>query len=283
MISPADLILHPDGSAYHLGLRPDEVPDLIFTVGDPDRVGRVSRHFDAITFERQRREFRAHGGRLAGRDVLAISSGMGTGNVEILLTELDALVNVDPVRREPVDRPRVLQIVRLGTSGALQPDLPLDTHLASHTAVGLDTLTAFYDVAPSPEEAALSAALRQHLDLPFAPYVAGGDPALRTWLAPDLVGGLTLTCPGFYAPQGRRVRLRPRPVDLLSRYRDFRLGDRRLDNFEMETAAYYALGRLLGHAVLSLNALVANRYHERFSSNATAAVDALIHNTLARV
>ena len=284
MISPADLILNPDGTLYHLGLRPDQVPDLVLTVGDPDRVALVSRHLDEVHFRQQRREFVAHGGRLGGRQLLVLSTGMGTGNVEIALTELDALVNVDLERRRPHPAHRTLQIVRLGTSGALQPDLPLDGHLAAVAAVGLDNLMQFYP-APPPhhDHDALARALQSHLALPAPPYVAAGAPALRAWLAPDLPGGLTLTCPGFYGPQGRQLRLTPRLPDLLDRFRTFRHGRQRLDNFEMDTSAYYALGRLLGHEVLSLSALVADRSRNRFSDNPAAAVEALICPTLGRL
>ncbi|SDK84086.1 uridine phosphorylase [Catalinimonas alkaloidigena] len=282
MISPADLILNPDGSVYHLGLRPEHLADTVLTVGDPERVAQVSQHFDRIEFQTQKREFVTHTGWLGKKRLTVISSGMGTDNVEILMTELDALVNVDLTQRTPHPTLRALNVVRLGTSGALHADLPIDSLLVSAQAVGLDPLTQFYDFPQEAHERALGEALQRHLDLSFRPYVVAGSARLQEKLASDLTPGLTLTCPGFYAPQGRHVRLAPRPTDLLERYRTFGWQRQRLTNFEMETAGYYALGRLLGHEVLSVNALVANRANDQFSTQPGTTVERMIRRVLER-
>lgn len=282
MIAESELIINPDGSIYHLALRPDELADIIITVGDPDRVERVSQHFDTVEVRRHKREFVTHTGTLRGQRITVLSTGIGTDNIDIVFNELDALVNVDLETRTIRPEHRTLRIVRIGTSGALQPDLPVGTLLATRHAVGLDTLMQFYPLLMTDAEVGVAEATQRQLDLGFTPYCVAGAENLRQALVGNgIVEGNTLTCPGFYAPQGRTIRQRGRDGDLVQRFMEFRVGDFRFTNFEMETAGIYALGRLLGHEVLSLSALVANRATGHFHPNPDAAVDTLIERTLA--
>lgn len=286
MIPASELILNPDGSIYHLALRPDELADTIITVGDPDRVERVSRHFDTVEVRRQKREFVTHTGTLSGRRLTVLSTGIGTDNIDIVFNELDALVNVDFMTRTVRPDHRALRVIRIGTSGALQPDLPVGTLLATRHAVGLDTLMQFYPLLMTGEENLVVDATQDALSLGFRPYCVGGGASLRERIVGTdgaIVEGNTLTCPGFYAPQGRTIRQHGRDGELVRRFMEFRLGKFRFTNFEMETAGLYALGRLLGHEVLSLSALVANRATGHFHPNPDAPVDALIARTLMEI
>jgi len=281
MIAESELILNADGSIYHLALRPEELADNIITVGDPDRVERVSRHFDTIEVRRQKREFVTHTGTRRGQRFTVISTGIGTDNIDIVLNELDALVNINLQTRTVRPEHRALRLVRVGTSGALQPDLPVGTLLATRHSVGLDTLMQFYPLLMTDAETAVAEATQRQLGLGFRPYCVAGAESLRQLLVGDgVVEGNTLTCPGFYGPQGRALRQSGRDGDLVKRFTEFRVGDFRFTNFEMETAGIYALGRLLGHEVLSLSALVANRVNGIFHANPDAAVDELIERTL---
>ena len=286
MIPSSDLILNPDGSIYHLNLLPDHISDTILTVGDPGRVAQVSRHFDSVEFEGTHREFVTHVGYYRGKRLTVLSTGMGTDNIDIVMNELDALVNIDFVARtvRPAEERLSLRIIRLGTSGSLQADVPIGAMLATEHAVGLDSLMHFYPLVETGLETEIATELQASLQLPFAPYVVRGSDLLREQLGAGLVMGNTLTCPGFYGPQGRVLRLDLRQSDYITRLQNFHHqsaeGEFRLANFEMETAGYYALGRLLGHEVLSLNAIVANRATGEFAENATAVVDEMIERTL---
>jgi len=286
MIPSSELILNPDGSIYHLNLLPDHISDTILTVGDPGRVAQVSRHFDSIEFEGAHREFVTHVGYYRGKRLTVLSTGMGTDNIDIVLNELDALVNIDFMARtvRPPEERLSLRIIRLGTSGSLQADVPIGAILATEHAVGLDSLMQFYPLMETGLETEIATEIQQTLALPFAPYVVRGSDLLREQLGAGLLMGNTLTCPGFYGPQGRRLRLDLRQPDYMTRLQNFRHqsaeGEFRLHNLEMETAGYYALGRLLGHEVLSLNAIVANRATGEFAEDTGAVVDALIERTL---
>ena len=286
MIPSSELILNPNGSIYHLNLLPDHISDTILTVGDPARVAQVSRHFDSVEFEGAHREFVTHVGYYRGQRLTVLSTGMGTDNIDIVMNELDALVNIDFVSRtvRPPEERLSLRVIRLGTSGSLQADVPIGSMLATEHAVGLDSLMQFYPLMETGLETQIATGIQQTLALPFAPYVVRGSDLLREQLGAGLLMGNTLTCPGFYGPQGRRLRLDLRQPDYIERLQNFRHqsaeGEFRLSNFEMETAGYYALGRLLGHEVLSLNAIVANRATGEFAENATAVVDSMIERTL---
>jgi len=282
-ISETDLVLNPDGSVYHLSLLPKNISDTIITVGDPSRVYTVSQYFDEIEFEMNKREFITHVGKYKGKRITVISTGIGTDNIEIFFTELDALVNIDLKTREPKSRKKKLKIIRIGTSGALQEDIPLGTHLASDYAIGLDNLMNFYDLPMDDLETGLAHDIQKKTGLPFMPYVVRGSVSLREQIGADMMQGNTVTCPGFYAPQGRELRIPIRFPKLLEDLNYYHKGDFWLTNFEMETAGYYAMGRLLGHEVLSVNAIIANRIKNKFSKDPNKIVESLIKKVLERV
>lgn len=282
-ISESELILNKDGSVYHLNLLPKHISDTVITVGDPNRVNQVSKHFDNVDFEMNRREFITHVGTYKGKKITVMSTGMGTDNVEIFFTELDALVNIDLKKREIKAKKRKLDIIRIGTSGALQEDIPLGSHLVSDYAVGLDTLMCFYNLPQDDMEATIGSELKEAVGLPFTPYVVRGSQKLKEQIGADMIVGNTLTCPGFYAPQGREIRAKLRYPKLLETLNYYHKGDFWITNFEMETAGYYALAKLFGHEVLSVNAIIANRIKNRFSKNPTKVIDSLIKKVLDRL
>ncbi len=284
-ISETDLILNDDGSVYHLNLLPKHVSDTIITVGDPGRVYQVSQHFDDIEFEMNKREFITHVGTFKGRKVTVISTGIGPDNIEIIFTELDALVNIDLKTREPKNRKKKLKIIRVGTSGALQEDIPLGSHLITDYAVGLDNLMIFYDLKMDDFEQEIAQDIQAKTHLPFQPYVVRGSEALSKLIGDGMIKGNTITTPGFYAPQGRQVRIPskyPKLLDDLNCYHN-KSGDFWLTNFEMETASYYAMARLLGHEVVSVNAIIANRMKNKFSKDPNKVIDGLIRKVLDRL
>lgn len=284
-IPETDLVLNRDGSVYHLALLPKHISDTVLTVGDPSRVNAISQFFDSIEFEMNRREFITQVGMYKGKRVTVISTGIGTDNIEIFFTEIDALVNIDLKTREPKARKRKLKIIRIGTSGALQEDIAVGSFLVSDYAVGFDNLMTFYDLKQDDLERSIAEDLRKKVKLPFTPYVVKGSEALRRQVGADMIVGNTVTTPGFFAPQGRTVRLPikfPKLLDDLNSYHH-RGSDFWLANFEMETAGYYALGRMLGHEVLSANAIIANRIKNKFSKDPNTIVEGLIKIILDRI
>lgn len=284
-ISETDLLLNRDGSVYHLALLPKHISETVLTVGDPGRVNTISQHFDTIEFEMNRREFITQVGTYKGKRITVISTGIGTDNIEIFFTEIDALVNVDLKTREPKSRRKKLRIIRIGTSGALQEDIPVGSYLLSDYAVGFDNLMSFYDLAQDDEEQAIAEDMRKKVKLPFTPYVVKGSEALRKLIGTDMLTGNTITAPGFFAPQGRSVRLPiryPKLLDNLNSYHH-RPTDFWLANFEMETAGYYAMARMLGHEVVSANAIIANRINNKVSSAPNEIVEGLIRTILDRI
>jgi len=280
VIPESELIINPDGSIYHLNLKPEQVAHSILAVGDPDRVAKISSHFDHIEYQGGKREFITHTGTYRGKRLSVISTGMGTDNIEIFMTELDALVNVNLQTRTQKKTHTTLEIVRVGTSGSMQEDIPLDSLLASTHAIGLDSLMTFYSLDHSLSEKNLMECVRNELKLPFTPYCVSGSSRLMEKMGKGLLSGITVTCPGFFAPQGRSVRLQPAIPDIIQRLSSIEVGQSRLSNFEMETAGYYAMGRLLGHEVLSLNAIIGNRITQTFSKNPDLVIDKLILHAL---
>lgn len=282
-IPESELIINSDGSIYHLNLKPEHLASTIIAVGDPDRVKKVSQYFDTIEFKMSKREFVTHTGTYKGKRITAISTGMGTDNIEIFMTELDALVNIDLETRMPKESHTSLNIIRVGTSGSMQADIPAGSMLASRYGVGLDTLMAYYTTEYSDLETNVAKAIQKKLGVSFLPYCIEGSKGLLEKLGEGLVVGNTATCPGFFAPQGREVRLKPAIPDIIERLSSISVGDFKMTNFEMETAGYYAMGRLLGHEVLSLNAIVANRITHEFAKDSYAIVDQLIKHTLDKI
>ncbi len=283
--SEADLVLNPDGSIYHLSLFPEDVADTVLLVGDPARVERISSYFDRIDKKVQKREFVTHIGWLGKKRLMVLSTGISTANVDIAINELDALVNVDLEERTLKETFRSLNFIRVGTSGSLQKDLPVDSIVASSFGLGLDNLMAYYKRPLNQREQELQQSWEQydkeHLQLPQPTYVAAAHPELLLDLAKNTRKGITLTAPGFYGPQGRKLRLEPiDPLQKLDLFAQFDFRGLQITNFEMETSAIYGLSNLLGHKGLSFNTIIANRPAQAFSKNPKKAVDGVIEYVL---
>jgi uridine phosphorylase len=284
-ISETDLILNDDGSVYHLNLLPKHISETIITVGDPNRVFRVSQYFDDIEFEMNQREFITHVGTFNGKKITVISTGIGTDNIEIFFTELDALMNIDLKTREAKSRRKKLKIIRIGTSSALQEDIALGAHLITDYAVGLDNLMTFYDLKMDDFESGISQDILKKANLPFAPYVVRGSKSLMDMIGNEMIVGNTVTTPGFYAPQGREIRIPikyPKLLEELNYYHN-KTSDFWLTNFEMETAGYYAMARMMGHEAISVNAIIGNRIKNKFSKDPNKVIDSLIKKVLERI
>ena len=282
----SELICNPDGSIYHLNLQPDDIADTIITVGDPDRVAAVSQYFDTVSLKKGKREFVTHTGTLNGKRLSVISTGIGTDNIDIVLNELDALANIDLRTRQVRETKKHLSIIRIGTSGAVQPDIPINAFLLSRTAIGLDGLLHFYADTSEQQDIALQQALAAHFEWQerITPYVFNCSEELAKQLEEDhLVYGMTVTNAGFYGPQGRQLRLRPQLGDFHSKLRSFAHHGTRITNLEMETAGIYGLAKLLGHHAVSMNAILANRATGEFSERPQDTVDALIRFCLKKL
>jgi uridine phosphorylase len=282
-ITSTDLILNPDGSIYHLSLKPEHVSDYIIAVGDPGRVHKVTQYFDSVDYEMNKREFITHVGKYKGRMITVISSGMGTDNVEILMMELDALANVDLETREPKSKKRKLKIIRVGTSGSIQEDIRLGTHLISEFAIGMDPLMLYYHLEQSDLENNISDKIIEDTGLPYRPYCVRGSEMLIEHIRDIGRLGNTVTCHGFYGPQGRNLRVPTKFPRLIENLNYFHHQDIWLTNLEMETAGYYALARILGHEVISVNAIIANRIRDRFSKDPNKVIDSLIRKVLDKI
>jgi len=281
-LTQSELILNPDGSVYHLNLLPHEIAQTIITVGDPDRVARVSQHFDKILFKKQKREFVTHTGEKNGKPITVIATGIGTDNIDIVFTELDALVNINLEKRVVKEKLTVLDFIRIGTTGAMQEDIPIDSFIASKMALGLDGLLHYYQPLSLTEKE--QQILRETNELlPQPAYFARSDESLLNKYAADYVQGITATCAGFYGPQGRKLRIKPFSQNYLDHLRKMHWGTLRFTNFEMETAGIYGMANLLGHRALSLSVAAANRATQEFSKNATKAVDHLIEEVLHKI
>jgi len=283
IIAESELIINDRGAIYHLDLRPEELAPTVLTVGDPDRVAAVSKYFDRVETRRQHREFVSHTGFLGGKRITVVSTGIGTDNIDIVLNELDALVNIDFATRTVRSELTHLTIIRIGTAGSLQADIPVDSFVASTHGLGIDNLLNFYRPDENEEELQLlqSFITQTQLQQRLAnPYISGVSAGLIRHFVGGFHQGITVTCPGFYGPQGRVLRLGLSHPELVNRLTAFQFGQHRIANFEMETAGIYGLGKLLGHQCLSLSAIVANRVKKEFSRDGNATVDALIRQTL---
>lgn len=283
-IEASELVLNEDGSVYHLHLRPENIAQDIIIVGDQDRVKEVSKHFDRIEFQTNKREFVTHTGYIGNKRLTVLSTGIGTDNIDIVFNELDALVNIDLETRLPKEKLQSLNIIRVGTSGALQRDIPIDTIVLSSHGLGLDGLMNFYKHTPSADEAALLKQINEKVRLPIEPSLTAGSKQLIDLFKDDnLQQGITLTSTGFYGPQGRVLRLQPQVNRFIEELADLKFDDLRITNLEMETSAIYGLGRLLGHHCLSVNAILANRQSMTFSKDSKAIVEQAIQLTLSKL
>ncbi len=285
-LQASEFILNEDGSIYHLNLLPEQLATTVITVGDPDRVSHVTKHFDTIEHKVHKREFHTQTGTYKGKRISVISTGIGTDNIDIVFNELDALVNIDFKTRKVKKDLTSLDIIRIGTSGSIQADIPIDSFLVSETAVGFDSLLHFYK-SKDILDLGFSDALESHLIFPKengSPYVVNGNSELLSYFNDsNYYKGTTVTNCGFYGPQGRVLRLALNNPNLNDRMASFKHSGKRITNLEMETAGIYGLSLLLGHRALSLNAIVANRATGEFSKNPTGTVAKLIVNALDKI
>ena len=284
-ISDTDLIVNPDGSIYHLNLLPEDIADTIITVGDPDRVAEVSKHLDRIELKKGKREFICHTGYLGTRRISIISTGIGTDNIDIVLNELDALVNIDFDSRTVKPKLKSLDIIRIGTSGAVQENIKIDTVLVTEYGIGLDSLMHYYIQNLSEDEQKIINELNLHFNhlKGISPYIATADSDLMETIGKDLNRGITISAPGFYGPQGRQVRAQVSVPSLIKDINSFNYSEYRITNIEMETAGIYALANNLGHKALSVNAILANRLTLEFSNNPTRIINQAIEIVLSRL
>lgn len=282
-IPESELIINPEGGIYHLHLKPHEVANTIITVGDPQRVELVSRHFDSIQHKVQHREFITHTGYLNNQRLSVIGTGIGPDNIDIVLNELDALVNIDFTTRTVKEELTSLNIFRVGTSGSVSEEVDVDSILISEAGIGLDGLLNFYTHENSIQETVYLEAFYSHIKSLFKnihPYIASASESLVNKFEQHFAKGTTLTANGFYAPQGRSLRLQNEFSDFIETIHRFRHKHFRITNIEMETAAIYGLGKILGHQCLSVNAILANRITHRFSNQPAQTINHMIEKVL---
>ena len=282
-IKQSELILNPDGSIYHLHLRPKDLATTIITVGDPDRVDQVSKYFDHIELKQQKREFKTHTGLYKNQRITVISTGIGSDNIDIVLNELDALVNIDFETRTLKNKLTALNIVRIGTSGALQADIPVDSILMSTYGLDINGMLPSYEIETIRNKA-FEKAFCMHTEWNndrAQPVLVENSKTLEHQLYEShILTGVTATCGGFYGPQGRILRLEPKDSIFRNKLESFRYEDLKITNFEMETSAIYGLSKLLGHQACSMNAILANRANGSFSKKPDETIDNLIQYTL---
>lgn len=286
-IEPSDLIVNDDGTVFHLHLHPAQLADRIIMVGDPGRVDMVAAHFESREFEVSSREFHTVGGTYAGKRVMCISHGIGPDNIDIVLTELDVLANVDLTTRMPRSQSRTLTIVRIGTSGALQPELIPGTPVIAEMAVGLDGVLNYYAGRDMVSDIDFEQALCRHChwnDKWARPYAVFADEELVSRIgSDDMVRGTTLSAVGFYGPQGRRVRLNLANPDINRQLETFEYDGRRITNYEMESAPLQGLSRLLGHRAMTVCSIIANRVAQEVTPNYHTAMEDLVETVLNRI
>ena len=284
IIAETELILTPENKIYHLNLSKDEIANDIILVGDPDRVSVISNKFESIEHKIQNREFVTHTGILNGKRISVIATGIGPDNIDIIVNELDALVNIDFKNRTINKKKKTLNLIRLGTSGALQKDIEVDSFLASSFGLGLDNIAHFYESEDIIEQD-MSRKYKQHANWPenlSNPYIVKASDNLLS-LFPDVKKGITATAPGFYGPQGRTLRLNPYITNLHEKMESFNYKENRITNFEMETSALYYLGKSLGHNTLTICAIIANRLTKEYSKDYKKTVEKMIDLVLKRI
>lgn len=287
IIPESELIINPDGSVFHLHLRPEQLTDRIILVGDPARVNMVASFFDTITFDVSSREFHTVGGTYAGKPIMCLSHGIGPDNIDIVINELDALANIDFKTREVRDNLRSLQMVRIGTSGALQPELSLGTPVIAEKSIGFDGVLNYYAGRNHVADLEFEKALCEHTGwnpLWAKPYVVDADAELVERIGgDDMVRGNTISAVGFYGPQGRELRLPLSNPDLNRRIEQFEFKGRKVTNYEMESAPLAGLGRLMGHRCMTVCSIIANRFNTEANPNYKSGIRDLIATVLDRI
>lgn len=284
-IGESELILNPDGSVFHLHLLPEDIADTVILVGDQDRVAMISSFFDEIQIQKRNREFVTHTGIFKGKRISVVSTGIGTDNIDIVVNELDALVNIDLKLRVPKDEHKTLNLIRIGTSGSLQEDIPVDTPVATRIGLGFDNLINYYANRDKVSNEEMEKAFMKHTDwnkylhIPY--FVKASDKLLNT-IAKDMTTGITISAPGFYGPQGRKLRLETADPNLNEKLTKFRFKEYRITNFEMECTAIYGLSKLLGHNALTVCSIIANRFKKEYSPDYKIAVKKLVELILNR-
>ncbi len=282
----SELILTPENKIYHLNLHPDDIADTIIVVGDPGRVAAISKHFDHIELKVQNRELLTHTGYFNKKRITALSTGMGPDNIDIVINELDALANIDLEKRIAKTSHRKLNIIRLGTSGAMQKDIPVDSFVASSYGLGIDGVLNFYKKSVEVVDNELNDEFIKQTNWPeflARPYVVKASDELLRKVAFDMRQGITATAPGFFGPQGRELRGELAFPELNNRLTGFIYKDKQVANFEMETSALYGLGKILGHETLTICVIIANRIAKQFSKNYKPLMEKLITTVLERV
>jgi len=281
-----DLVLNAKNQVYHLGLSPENIATKIIVVGDQDRVGLISQYFDSIEHQSQHREFTCHTGIYQGKRISVLSSGIGTDNIDIVINELDALVNIDLENRVEKESKTTLEIVRIGTCGIVQSQIPIHSYILSSHALGLDNIAHFYEIPFEENELSLGEAIQKHIGLPakIIPYLVSADSELTIRLASDLTHqGITITSSGFYGPQGRNLRIPTYASEIHNRLSSFESEGLQILNFEMESSALFALGKALGHKCTTVCLGVANRPNYEFSKGYNQEMNGLIKYVLERI
>ncbi len=285
-LADSELVLNEDGSIYHLKLHPDQISDHIIIVGDPQRVETISYYFDNVEFRMQNREIITHTGSFKHKRLTVMSTGMGTDNIDIVINELDALANIDLQTREPREPFKQINIIRLGTSGAIQPEIPLNAFVMSEYGIGMDGLLNFYHTNHPLFNHAMTEAFLHHTQWPASlprPYAVKCSELLKEKLGQGLMCGITATAPGFYGPQGRKLRLELGFPDLNNKLETFGFEGLKISNFEMETSALYGLAALLGHNALTICVAIANRHSKEYNRSYKKFMDQLVQLTLERL
>ncbi|CAM3403200.1 nucleoside phosphorylase [Aequorivita lipolytica] len=286
-IKPSELILTPEGKIYHLDLAPSQLATTIITVGDPDRVAEVSKYFDTIETTAQHREFKTHTGTYKGKRISVISTGIGPDNIDIVFNELDALVNIDFEKRQVKKKLTSLDIIRIGTSGGLTPEVEIDSFLISAIGIGLDNVMHYYDQTDKIFNRDFAQSFIDHTQWNpnnSVPYAVEADKALfKKFSSEKTYSGITITNVGFYGPQGRVLRAKLKDANLNEKLTSFRYKKKKITNLEMETATMYGMAKLLGHRAVSMNAIIANRASGSFSKDASKTIEALIQYTLGKI
>jgi uridine phosphorylase len=282
-IGASELIINDRGAIYHLNVRPEEMADTIITVGDPERVASVSKYFDRVEHTLAHREFITHTGYIGQKRISVLSTGIGPDNIDIALNEIDALVNIDFATRTIHDQKKSVSIIRMGTCGSLQGEVGVNELVAGTHGLGIDNVLHFYSQENNEEEKAILNAFDEHTKISahkIQPYIATASAGLIKHFTEGYSHGITVTCPGFYGPQGRILRLPLKMPNLVDQMTSFRYGQHRIANFEMETSAIYGLCNLLGHQCLSINVIIANRVKKEYSKDMGKAVDHMIQKSL---